>query len=424
MAAGSMEVARPDARAVVLGDGRVLVLGNHSTYRQEYDPTIAELWDLVTNAWRTTEPLAKARGEYVALPLRDGRALVTGGINTDGESYSSTHLFDPTTERWEKSGLMGTARTGAAGAVLHDGRVLVMGGGFYTGFEGVGLAPGVVLVGFKESPTPPPQRPEIELANVEPSRVGYALATAELFDPTTGAWSPTDSLRYARLGASAATLGDGRVLVWGSQGGDSLDEQAPHTGEIYDPATGSFSLVDPLPDVDRSTLEKMGIPLPDRSPQGGGWGSVMPLADGDALLIVTDWAWYPLDLTRMFRFDTATSNWTELGEPYVSAEVPEGAPAQEWGVRHPEGFVAPLADGTILFAGGYGVDRERDAMLLDPTTGAWSTLGPMPTGRNWSTGVSLSDGSLLIVGGRRMPGDPDVDGDPAIADALRFVPGG
>jgi hypothetical protein len=408
---------------VLLGDGRVLVLGNYSTYRQGYDSTIVELWDPGTNGWETTESMNKPRGEYVAVPLRDGRALVAGGINENGKSFSSAYLFDPEAERWAKTGLLGTARAGAAGAVLHDGRVLVAGGGYYTGFDGMGMAPGVVLAGFTESPVPSPQRSEIELADVEPSRVGYALATAELFDPATGTWSPTGPMRYARVGASAVTLGDGRVLVWGSQGGENSDERALGSGEIYDPANGRFSLVDPLPDVDQAALERRGIPLPDRSPNGGGWGSVVALADGDALLIVTNWAWYPLDMTRMFRFDTSTSSWTEIGEPFVSAEVPEGAPAQEWGVRSPDGFVVPLADGSVLFGGGYGVDRERDAEILDPATGTWTAAPAMPSERAGGNSVQLGDGSLLLVGGWHAPFDPSLDGTQWTPVAYRFVPG-
>ena len=45
------------------------------------------------------------------------------------------------------------------------------------------------------------------------------MATAELFDPTTGSWSQTGPMTYARIGAAAVTLADGRVLVFGSHGG-------------------------------------------------------------------------------------------------------------------------------------------------------------------------------------------------------------
>jgi len=418
-AAGTMQVARPNPRVVRLGDGRVLVLGDYSTYRQEYDSTIVELWDPATGGWRTTAPLNKARGEYVVVPMRDGRALLAGGINERGESYSSTYLFDPRTERWEKAGLLRTARAGAAGALLRDGRVLVAGGSYYSGF--LGRTGGAILAGYSQAGPPGRSLHGIRLADVEPGRRGYALATAELFDPATGTWSPTGSMRYALQNAAAVTLGDGRVLVWGTDNGSG--EQGRDIGEIYDPATGRFSPAPPLPDVDRSSLETRGIPIPGGSPNAwSGSASVIPLADGDALLIDSGSYWPPLALSRTFRFHAATDTWTEVGESFVSAEVPEGAPPKEWGVRLPaHGSVAALADGSVLFAGGW--DAERAAGLLDPATGAWSRLSPMPAGRTGGAAMTLADGSVLIVGGRSTPSDPTQDREEFVADALRFIPG-
>ena len=68
------------------------------------------------------------------------------------------------------------------------------------------------------------------------------MATAELFDPATGSWSSTGPMQYARFGASAVTLSDGRVLVFGSGGGDGAASPSMRgafdNAEIYDPATG------------------------------------------------------------------------------------------------------------------------------------------------------------------------------------------
>ena len=66
-----------------------------------------------------------------------------------------------------------------------------------------------------------------------------ALASAELFDPTTGMFTPTKgNLVDARLSHTATLLNDGRVLLTGGVGssGDSII-----TAELFDPTTETFA---------------------------------------------------------------------------------------------------------------------------------------------------------------------------------------
>ncbi len=67
------------------------------------------------------------------------------------------------------------------------------------------------------------------------------LATAELFDPATGAFSPTGSMTEPRYGATATLLPDGRVLVVAGYKVEGETLEALATAELFDPETGRFS---------------------------------------------------------------------------------------------------------------------------------------------------------------------------------------
>jgi hypothetical protein len=69
----------------------------------------------------------------------------------------------------------------------------------------------------------------------------FSLNTAEIFDPSTGMFTPTGSLNIGRFGHSATLLPDDRVMVLG---GTTTEDIGPspqvQTAEVYDPGTGKF----------------------------------------------------------------------------------------------------------------------------------------------------------------------------------------
>lgn len=215
--AGTMAVARYDATATALPDGNVLVAGGEGNAPLSE----AEVYDPSTNAWSATGSMATPRFSQVAALLPNGDVLVAGGYSTDNVPTATAEIYNPATGTWSPTAPMSTARAGATASLLPNGGVLVAGGVSEAG--------------------------------------GPALSSAEVYDSASGTWSPTGSMATARAYQSATVLGNGDVLVVGggtaALGGAEtgflalgVPALAPTaTAEIYDPATGTWSPAGSIP---------------------------------------------------------------------------------------------------------------------------------------------------------------------------------
>ena len=389
--AGKVSRQIANGELVALRNGGALLIGADSGpdadgYEQFVMAT--EMWSPKTGKWRPTAELGKPRSSFAAVPLKDGRVLVAGGFNEMDASYSSAYIFSPKTESWSKTGLMTVARTNAGATVLKDGRVLVVGGYFYAP-EGAAVRTEIVLA-------------RASVYNIDVTPLGRALATAEVFDPRSGQWTRTGSMRYARTGPEVATLSDGRVLVVGSSPDEvTIDPRAYRTAEIYDPATGHFTSIGPLPEVDRAAISRLGVDLPSYAPEPGPMGSLVPLRDGGAALIGNHAWWSGTDgeLVRSFRLDGTAKKWQDIGRPFAWVASDAGEAVTK-GISRTDAVVARLSDGSVLVAGGsVRGEASRSVDRYDTRANAWSGLPRMPDAREIPRGVVLADGSVLIVGG-------------------------
>jgi hypothetical protein len=319
--------------ATLLCDGRVLVAGGVNAHG---GLTSAELYDPNTGRFSPTGSMITEHNAGTATRLTDGRVLIAGGGEDAGtcsgacQPVASAELYDPATGSFSPTGSMSTPRVGATATLLRDGRVLIA-GGYYVG------------------PT------------YDSSAWGISLASAELYDPVTGKFSPTGSMGGPRSGANATLLRDGRVLI-----AEGMTDAVYPAAELYDPATGKFS---PTGKMVHLIVQDAATLLQD--------GRVL-MAGGSSL----DGTTAPAEL-----YDPQTGQFSATG----SLNVPRS------------GFASsPLPDGRVLLAGGYGAafgSTQATAEVYDPASGTFSATGSMIASRAEHTATLLADGRVLIVGG-------------------------
>ena len=198
-ATSSMITDRGGLVAVMLNSGQVLVCGGD---REPGSTTAAcETYDAASGLWSPAAAMSQgSRFSHVATKLKDGRVLVTGGHSGPGASASvAAAIYNPANDTWQNTTSMTTGRSAHVSVLLLDGRVLVAGGD-----------------GYRNELNP--------------------LSDAEVFDPSDDTWSPLPVMSAARIGLSATSLHDGRVLVVGGK-----DTEGVHaSSELFDPEAGSW----------------------------------------------------------------------------------------------------------------------------------------------------------------------------------------
>ncbi len=243
---GDMTVGRTDHTATLLADGRVLIVGgtgsNEATGSAElYDPSTGvfartgALWD-VDHAFGHTATL-----------LSNDKVLIAGGVTSSDFVLGNAELYDPASGTFKATAPL--ARYYHTATLLNDGRVLVVGGsggnfllasaevydpasGSFTSTGSMAqkrwlstanlLGSGRVLVAGGKLPGPCGASDEC----------GLPTNIAELYDPVAGTFSPAASMNTSRVGHTATSLLDGRVLVTGGWNNDSL---VVATAELYTP---------------------------------------------------------------------------------------------------------------------------------------------------------------------------------------------
>jgi hypothetical protein len=313
----------------------------------------------------------------------------------------------PVVGTWSATGSMIAARAGHTATKLPNGRILVAGGA--------------------------PQPDDTS-----------AIASAEIYDPTTGTWSATGGMVTPRVSHTATLLRNGTVLVAGGFCPGSYIKGCPTLGdpdgaidpsgaislaEIYDPSTGKWtatgSMTTPRSHHTATLLADGRVlvagaehGMPDAildsvelyDPDTGTWsatGSMITarwqqfavlLPDGKVLTVGGIGPVSPTVhdvLAAAEVYDPSTGRWTATGGLITA--------------RAQGGTATLLGDGKVIVAGGDGPGEPMlaTAELYDPNRGTWTATAAMSGPRVESSSTLLADGRVFVVGGFSVPGDPD-----------------
>jgi hypothetical protein len=203
---GSLVTARIWHAATKLADGKVLITGGTSS--PGHATATAEVYDPASGQFSATGSMNSTRSSHTATLLSDGKVLVAGGSGARADTGSTAEIYDPATGVFAPTGNMTVERWGHSAIRLATGTVLVI-GGFNP--QAQGCAPGQC-----------------------------ATAAAEFFDPISGTFGATGTMSTGRGAHTATLLADGTVLVAGGIS-DTSDTEIFASAELFDPSLGVFT---------------------------------------------------------------------------------------------------------------------------------------------------------------------------------------
>jgi len=329
---GNLSIEREFPAQAVLGNGKVLIAGGADNNGNALNT--AELYDPATGTTSPTGNLSDPNGrvQQVSVVLPNGKVLLAGG-SSNVAILASAELYDPATGTFTSMGSMSEPRFLAEAVLLADGRVLVS-GGFNT---------------------------------------NVALNTAEIYDPATGSFTRTGNMNQGRGRHTMTLLPNGKVLVTGGRDA-AVNFFGLASAEIFDPSAnqgaGAFTLIGNMNSVrfvHTATLLSNGTVL-----IAGGFN-----AGNESLSVASAEI-----------FDPSTNTFTLTGSMNITRAR----------------FTATLLpDGTVLMAGGInsvtGVTAPAPSEIYSPATGAFTLTGAMITGRELPRATELFNGNVLVTGG-------------------------
>src|SRR5271155_68539 len=344
VAALAMTTPRANAAAIRLRDGRVLICGGTATGQVGGILASAEIYDPAARTFTPTGSMTVQRAGQTITMLRDGRVLLTGGVQNVGfrSELASAEIYDPASGTFSATCSMSVAREGHTATLLRDGRVLVVGG--------------------SDNGT-------------------HTLDTAEVYDPSIGAFSRAGHLNQPRVAHVAALLGTGKVLIaGGGRGGMPSGYISYDTAELYNPSTRTFS-----PMLARMNYDRVGA-------------AAVSLNDGRVLIVGGKSGKVMVGMRTLAGM--APLKTAEIYDPEAGVFVATG----NMSAPHYLATATMLNNGNVLVVGGWiiqgpAVVGMRDAEVFLTESNVFSQVGQTNVARLTNTATLLPDGEVLVAGG-------------------------
>jgi hypothetical protein len=292
---GRLTTRRDAHTATLLRDGKVLVAGGEEVNEGGFSVLLAtaELYDPASGLFARTGSMVTGRELHTATLLSNGKVLIAGGEDAKGYAVTHAETYDPGIGAFTPTGSMGVGRYGHTATALSGGQVLIAGG-----------------------------------ERIDEDGFDIALASAEIYDPSSGRFHPTGSMRVARKHHTATLLRDGQVLL---AGGEDNNGHALESAELYNPGSGTFRTVGRMMtahDSHTATLLNDGRVL-----IAGGFSGASGVTAAAEL------------------FDPAGDRFVDTGNMHIAREF----------------FTATMmSDGRVLMVGGFGFNASSGFDVIAP----------------------------------------------------------
>ena len=245
---GQLQVGRYSHTATTLKNGDVVVIGGATNFNPYFAPLavtgLAEVYHPASLAFSPSGTMLVPRQAHTATLLPDGKVLITGGIDGNGDIVQQAELYDPASGTFSAAGTTANLGGGSNATVISDvdapTQVLVYGGNtavtqiWSEASKAFTNGSGMAVQGYFPAP--------VLNSNGDYVLAGGADKTGEtkqvqVFSPSSHDFQDASGLHIARFGNTLTKLSNGGLLT----AGGAVDESA--TAELEASGASSWDLL-------------------------------------------------------------------------------------------------------------------------------------------------------------------------------------